>query len=97
MLAKDYTNYFEIVWFLVDKKIVDVPEVWIRREKVHKLTPLGRHWEYAHGRSKIEGDTLQLDVVDVAERNDYIVALVHENHQDIPVAIGMHGASPLSL
>jgi hypothetical protein len=74
------------MWYLTSQNLVPQPELWIRRDKKHSLTRTGRVWTYATVKDEIQDMTL--DVVNRELSTDYIVALVHENDQDIPVPIG---------
>jgi hypothetical protein len=85
------------MWYLTNKGIIDQPELWIRRDSKHDLTPRGRCWEWAKGREKLTSENVRLDVVNVANKGDYIVALVYDVDQDdedgntgreIPMPIG---------
>lgn len=69
-------------------KHMTTPEIWIRREATHSLTPCGRSWEFANVREEIK--EMRLDVVDGALYDEYMVALVHEDDREIPVPIGMY-------
>jgi hypothetical protein len=64
--------------------------MWTRQEQGHELTPSGRCWKYANPKHEIPEDatTLDVEVVDVESRGDYIVALVHEEDKEIPVPLG---------
>lgn len=69
--------------------LVGIVDMWVRQEKEHQLTPCGRRWKYANPKHDIPEDTTTLDieVVDVESRGDYIVALLHEEDKEIPVPL----------
>jgi hypothetical protein len=63
------------------------PELWISRDGMHELTPSGRAWEFVNVRAEIEDADLY--VLNLRETTlNYMVALVHESRQEIPVPIG---------
>jgi hypothetical protein len=70
------------------------PELWVRKEGMHRFGT-GRCWEYVGGTAAIDESKTIIDVVNVANRVDYIVAAVREDERDIPVPIGklnhLHG------
>jgi hypothetical protein len=69
------------------------PELWVRKEGMHNFGT-GRCWEYVVGTTAIDESKTIIDVVNVVNRVDYIVAAVREDEKDIPVPIGrqMHNA-----
>jgi len=94
VLELQWRRYCELIWYITHAKIVPKPDLWIRRDNKHSLTPTGRIWMYANGRDEIQD--MNLDVVNREVTTNYIVALVHENEQDIPVPIDIcqHGGDP---
>ena len=66
----------------MSRHIIDQPELWIRSDDTHNLTPRGRRWEWVHGTVEISAEDVRLDVVNVRNMADYIVALVYEGHED---------------
>jgi hypothetical protein len=87
--AESFTTYREILVYLSNMRIVTTPELWIRHPWQHKLTKKGYKWEHVHGLDHV--GSFDLDVVDVANRKDYIVALVHEKtkEEETPFPLGM--------
>jgi hypothetical protein len=85
-----YTKYKEIRYYLMNKRIVDISDMWIRHERKHQLTPSGRLWEYADPKLDISTnlEILDIDIVDLRLRSEYIVALLHEHNQEIPIPLG---------
>jgi hypothetical protein len=70
-------------------RVVLTPELWVRHHMRHDFTKKGYKWEHVHGPERV--GPLDLDVVDVANRKDYIVALVHgkTDGEELPVPLGM--------
>jgi hypothetical protein len=83
-------KYLQIRHYLIEKSIVDVADMWIRHEGKHDVTPKGRCWEYVNPRVEITTDLKEIDieVVNVQPRGDYMVALLHEADKEIPMPIG---------
>ncbi|PVF93158.1 hypothetical protein CPB86DRAFT_877373 [Serendipita vermifera] len=87
-----YTKYKQLRWYLIDRKVVDQADIWIRYEDIknNRFTPNGRYWEFAKPTQSIEADNdlLEVDVVEVTKRSEYIVAvLCDENNQEIPIPL----------
>ncbi|KAG8831840.1 hypothetical protein FRC17_002492 [Serendipita sp. 399] len=84
------TTYNDIIWHFYFNKIVEAPELWIRREdrKVQPFTASGRHWVIVTGENTI--DETVLDIVEMASvPRCYIVALVDNGEREIPFPIGV--------
>jgi hypothetical protein len=88
-LAESFTTYQEIVHYLSNMNVVSVPELWTKHPKQHRLTEKGYKWELVNGIDPV--GSFDLDVVNIANRTDYIVALVHEKTkgEEIPFPLGM--------
>jgi hypothetical protein len=75
------------------QRLLTFGELWIRREdkEWNDLTPNGRYWERANPRSKINesDETLTIDTLELKNKNPYIVALLHDEHdREIPKPLG---------
>ncbi|KAG8831843.1 hypothetical protein FRC17_002495 [Serendipita sp. 399] len=85
------TTYNDIIWYLNIHKIVQAPELWVRREdpNVQPYTSSGRHWVFVSGVESINETVL--DTVEMTSVSDsYIVALVDNGEQEKPVPIGQY-------
>jgi hypothetical protein len=82
----------QIRHYLIERSIVDAADMWIRHEGKHDMTPKGRCWEYADPKAKIttELEEIDIEVVNVQPRGDYMVALLHEANKEIPMPIGKY-------
>ncbi|PVG00627.1 hypothetical protein CPB86DRAFT_871713 [Serendipita vermifera] len=89
VIDEKYSKFKEIRWYLMTKRIIGVSDMWIRYENKHQLTPHGRCWEYINPKEDIDPttSTLEIDIVDIKSRGEYIVALLHENNQEFPTPL----------
>jgi hypothetical protein len=87
--VESFTTYRDILVYLSNIAVVTTPELWIRHPNQHRFTKKGYKWVHVHGSEHVK--SFDLDVVDVANRKDYIVALVHDktNDEEIPFPLGM--------
>ncbi|PVG00630.1 hypothetical protein CPB86DRAFT_782470 [Serendipita vermifera] len=88
-ITETYSQYKEIRWYLISEDLVDVSDMWIRHSNAHELTPKGHRWNYLNPKDKIDTtlELLEIDVVDIQQRGEYIVALLHENDKEIPIPL----------
>jgi hypothetical protein len=63
------------------------PELWVRKRGTDGFNG-GHRWEHVVGTNVIAESKTIIDVVNVANRVDYIVAVVREAERDIAVPIG---------
>ncbi|KAG8827167.1 hypothetical protein FRC17_007968, partial [Serendipita sp. 399] len=83
----DFSTYGEVVWYLHTEGLVEAPELWIRHEGdgVQKITRSGYWWKFAHGAELVNVPIIY--TISMKERSDYIVALVHEEEKEYPMAL----------
>jgi hypothetical protein len=86
-----YTGYADLrcqlIRELANKKAVDL---WIRRENNRTQTNNVYYWEYASPPKGVETDreTLEIDLVEIANRPEYIIAAVgEESTREIPIPL----------
>jgi hypothetical protein len=72
--------------------MVESSDMWIRHTNAHRLTPNGHRWDYLNPKDPIDTtlETLEIDVVDIQHRGEYIVALLHENDKETPMPLGKY-------
>jgi hypothetical protein len=63
------------------------PELWVRKRGADGVAG-GHWWEHVQGTNVITEPKITIDVVNVANKLDYIVAVVHELGRNIAVPIG---------
>jgi hypothetical protein len=93
LVQRKYSGYAEIRWELINESLVERVDLWIRHknDQEQASTPNWHYWEYANPKCPIIDDkeTLEIDVVDIQKRVEYIVAAVREEpDREIPVPLG---------
>lgn len=84
------SSYSEVMWRAITEGLAADPDLWIRHESRHTLSPLGLLWERVETTSvKIEAQC-EIEVVGVEKRaNRYIIGLVHTGEQEFGIPLGM--------
>lgn len=80
------------MWHLVttaskrDPNLDFEPELWVRDDNGQ---PWGSHrcWMYVEGTDRIDSSRPAIDIVNVANRKDYVVLAVNEGEKEIPIPI----------
>ncbi|PVG04392.1 hypothetical protein CPB86DRAFT_214881 [Serendipita vermifera] len=97
---RKYSGYAEIRWQLINESLVHAVDLWIRHEndQEQSSTPNYHYWEYAHPKCVIKDDkeTLEIDVVEIQNRIEYIVAVLREESDKeipMPLDIGRGGGN----
>jgi hypothetical protein len=93
LVQRKYSGYAEIRWELINESLVERVDLWIRHnnDQEQASTPNWHYWEYANPKCSIIDDkeTLEIDVVDIQKRVEYIVAAVREeSDREVPVPLG---------
>jgi hypothetical protein len=83
-----FTTYQELVWYLVRASVTAAPELWIKLDDMRQIPNSRFHWEYRRGSKEIEAS--EIFVISTINRNDYMVAVVHEGDKESPVVLGKY-------
>ncbi|KIM21043.1 hypothetical protein M408DRAFT_333675 [Serendipita vermifera MAFF 305830] len=80
--------------YLLCQELASHPEIWVRHQGVHTLTPEGRLWSFVQLNERVGGKTLEF--INLAKGfMNYIVVLRHKDQRDIaqPIEIPIQGNS----